>query len=90
MIVGLLAGLFLVPLVLLWLGHRLRRRTPGERGVFWGATIGHSLGILATLTAVHYPPVLWTEGWRAVAVHWSMVVGALLGAAAGAAAGRPR
>ncbi|HEX8318780.1 hypothetical protein [Longimicrobium sp.] len=90
MIWGLLAGLFLAPVALLWLGHRLRRRAPGARAVFWGATIGHSLGIIATLAAVHYPPVLWTDGWRAVAVHWSMVAGALLGAAAGAAAGRGR
>ncbi|HEY7770035.1 hypothetical protein [Longimicrobium sp.] len=90
MIGGLLAGLFLVPVALLWLGHRLRRRAPGARAVFWGATAGHSIGILVTLAAAHYPPVLWTEGWRAVAVHWSMVAGALLGAAAGAVAGRGR
>ena len=87
---GLLAGLFLVPVALLWLGHRLRRRTPGARAVFWGATTGHSLGIVVTLAALHYPPVLWTQGWRAMAVHWSMVLGALLGAAAGVAAGRGR
>jgi hypothetical protein len=90
MIWGLLAGLFLVPVVLLWLGHRLRRRAHGARAVFWGATIGHSIGIAVTLAAVHYPPVQWTEGWRAVAVHWSMVLGAVVGAAAGAAAGRGR
>lgn len=90
MIWGLLAGLFLVPVALLWLGHRLRRRAPGARAVFWGVTIGHSIGIIATLAAAHYPPVLWTEGWRAVAVHWSMVAGALLGAGVGAAAGRGR
>ena len=51
MIGGLLAGLFLVPVVLLWLGHRLRRRTAGARAVFWGATIGHSIGIAVTLAA---------------------------------------
>lgn len=88
MIWGLLAGLFLVPVVLLWLGHRLRRRAPGARAVFWGATIGHSMGIIVMLAAVHYPPVVWTEGWRAVAVHWSMVAGAVLGGALGVAARR--
>lgn len=88
MIWGLLAGLFLVPVALLWLGHRLRRRAPGARAVFWGATIGHSMGIIVMLAAVHYPPVVWSEGWRAVAVHWSMVAGAVLGGALGVAARR--
>ena len=88
MIWGLLAGLFLVPVALLWLGHRLRRRGPGARAIFWGATIGHSIGIIVALAAVHYPPVLWVEGWRAVAVHWSMVAFAMLGGALGIVARR--
>ena len=82
---GLLVGLFGVPSVLLWLGHRLRRRPPRMRAVFWGATIGYVLGMLATLWALHYPPILWAGAdMRTAVVHWGMVVGAVLGAGWGA------
>ena len=87
MTAALLVGLFVAPALLLWLGHRLRRHSARLRGVFWGGVIGHSLGMLITLFAAHYPPVFWEgEGWwRAVAVHASMLAGASLGAAAGVA-----
>ena len=87
MTAGLLAGLLLAPVLLLWAGHGLRRRSARVRGAFWGGTIGHSLGMLVTLAAAHYPPVAW-EGARAVAVHTSMLAGAVLGAAVGAALAR--
>lgn len=89
MTMALLAGLFAVPALLLWLGHRLRHRTPAARGVFWGALLGHTLGMLVTLGALHYPPVLWggTAG-RELAVHASMAAGAALGAAGGWMLGR--
>ncbi|HEV2149671.1 MAG TPA: hypothetical protein VGR37_19885 [Longimicrobiaceae bacterium] len=90
MTAALLAGLFAVPALLLWLGHRLRRRTARSRTIFWGAVVGHSVGILVTLLAAHYPPVPWEGGWRAFAVHASMLAGAALGAAAGAARGSHR
>lgn len=78
---ALVAGLFIVPALLLWLGHRLRRQTNARRRVFWGATLGYLAGMLATLVAIHYPPVLWTGGdWRTAVVHWGMVVGAAVGA----------
>lgn len=88
MIWGLLAGLFVVPLVLLWMGHRLRRRAPRWRSAFWGAVAGHSAGVLATLWVLHYPAVLWGDGAREMAVHWSMVLGALLGGVIGAGIAR--
>ena len=82
--VALVIGLFVVPAVLLWLGHRLRRQTPARRRVFWGATVGYLLGMLATLIVIHYPPVLWTGGgWRTAVVHWGMIVGAVVGAGVG-------
>lgn len=87
---GLLAGLFVVPALLLWLGHRLRHRDSARRRVFWGAVAGHTLGMLVTMVAVHYPPVLWGGGWRDAAVHWPMLLGGLLGAGAGWLAGRGR
>lgn len=85
---ALVIGLFIVPAVLLWLGHRMRRHPAVRRRVFWGATIGYVLGMLLMLAAIHYPPVLWAGGgWRTAVVHWGMVVGALLGAAGGWALG---
>lgn len=85
---ALLAGLFLVPAVLLWMGHRLRRRTGGWRAAFWGACAGYGVGMLASLVALHQPPVLWAGGWRAAVVHWAMLAGPALGCAIGALLGR--
>jgi hypothetical protein len=82
---ALVVGLFIIPALLLWLGHRLRRHTPARRRVFWGATIGYLAGMLLVLVAIHYPAVLWTGGgWRTALVHWGMVVGTLMGAGVGA------
>jgi hypothetical protein len=89
--VALLIGLFVAPAVLPWLGHRLRRRTPRMRAVFWGATIGYGLGLLATLAALHVPPVLWIGGdARTALVHGGMLLGAVLGAAIGGMMGGRR
>lgn len=88
-VLALLAGMFGVPGLLLWLGHGLRRRPPAWRRAFWGAVLGHTLGVLLTLAAVLYPPVHWEgDGWRDAAVHGSMLLGAVLGGAAGAAGAR--
>ncbi len=81
---ALLVGMFIVPVGLLWLGHRLRRRTAPSRDVFWGAVAGHTLGMLASLAAMHVPAVLWAGGdARTIIVHWAMLVGALAGGAIG-------
>ena len=84
---ALLVGLFVIPALLLVLGHRLRRRKPFWRRVFWGAVAGHSVALLIMLAATMYPPVLWEGGLRArdIAVHWSMVLGAVVGSAIAAA-----
>lgn len=83
--VALLAGLFAIPALLLALGHRLRRRPPFWRQVFWGAVAGHSLALLLTLTVALARPVAWEGGPRARdnAVHWSLLLGAMVGGAAG-------
>ncbi len=84
---ALLAGLLAAPAFLVWAGHRLRRRSPRVRGAFWGGLLGHSLGMLVTLAAAHYPPVHWDGSpWRTAAVHASMLLGTVLGAAVGALA----
>ncbi len=83
-LLALLAGMFVVPVALLWLGHRLRRRSARSRGVFWGAVVGHTLGMLASVAAMHVPAVLWAGGdARTIVVHWGMLIGAIVGAAFG-------
>jgi hypothetical protein len=79
--VALLMGLFVVPALLLAIGHRLRRRPPLWRRVFWGGVIGHSIAIVVMLIASMYPPVFWEGGLRArdAAVHWALMLGAMVG-----------
>lgn len=78
--VALLAGLFGAPALLLWLGHGLRHRGPRGRGVFWGAVVGHGVGMAVTLAAALAPPVAWEAGvGRAVLVHGSLALGAVVG-----------
>lgn len=91
---GLLAGLFLVPLLLLWLGHGYRTLSPLARRCFWGGLLGFLAGLGVTLVLMLLPPVLWPQGatagageWRTVGVHWGLVLGAVAGVAVGAALG---
>jgi uncharacterized membrane protein YkvI len=81
---ALLLGLLVIPALLLWLGHRLRDRTPRQRGAFWGGIIGHTAALLVALLALHFPPVLWTGNVRTAIAFWLMCVGAAAGAAIGA------
>jgi protein-S-isoprenylcysteine O-methyltransferase Ste14 len=81
----LLVGFFVVPAVLLALGHRLRDRSARQRGAFWGGIIGHSVALLVAVSALHFPPVLWHSDTRVALAFWSMLLGAAIGAAAGAA-----
>jgi hypothetical protein len=87
---ALLLGLFVVPTLLLVLGHRLRERSERQRGAFWGGVIGHSTAALVAITAMHYPPVLWTTDARTTLAFWAMLVGGLIGAGIGALRGRRR
>ena len=79
-----LVGLLVVPVLLLWLGHRLRDRSPAQRGAFWGGVIGHTAAILVALMLMHYPPVMWTGHPRAGIIMWVLLLGAAVGAAVGA------
>lgn len=91
MIVGrwiLLVGLLIVPGVLLWLGHRLRDRSPAQRGAFWGGVIGHTLAMLIGLVALQFPPVLWSGDVRTVLAFWLMLLGGAAGALIGAVRAR--
>jgi hypothetical protein len=85
-------GLFIVPLVLLAMGHDLRKRPARQRGTFWGAASGYFAGVLVTAVLTVMPPVHWSAGSppRDLAVHFSMVAGTILGAMAGSFLRRAR
>jgi protein-S-isoprenylcysteine O-methyltransferase Ste14 len=86
---ALLVGFFVVPTILLMIGHRLRERTPRQRGAFWGGIVGHSIALLVAIGALHYPPVIWTTDVRIAIGFWSMLLGGAVGAAIGALRARP-
>jgi hypothetical protein len=86
---GLLAfliGLFVVPVLLLWYGHKLRRRSARARAVFWGALIGHCIAGTLAVTLGMIPPEAWTpdERVRGFIGLWSLSVFPLAGALLGA------
>lgn len=82
---GLLLGMFGVPALLLWLGHRLRDRSDRQRGAFWGGVVGHSVGVLLALVALQWPPVSWTGGVREWLAFWGMALAGAFGMLVGAA-----
>lgn len=86
-IAAFLLGLFGVPIALLMLGHKLRKRTDRERGAFWGAVIGHCVGGILAVTLGMIPPENWTsdETMRGFAGLWAMLVLPVIGALVGAA-----
>jgi hypothetical protein len=81
----MLFGVFVVPALLLWGGHKLRRRPPAWRGAFWGAVIGHLVAMVVGSIAGMVPAAEWsaTDTWRGVFGFWSFtlapITGALLG-----------
>lgn len=87
---ALLAGLFVVPVVLLWLGHRLRRRPARLRGAFWGGVIGYGIASVAALVAGMYPPAEWSDGdvVRGLLGFWLLLIAPLVGAVLGAVSAR--
>lgn len=92
-LVTLLIGLFVVPVALLWLGHRLRRRTARQRAIFWGALSGHVAAMLVATVAVTVPAEMWgaQDLARGMLGYGSLVLLPLLGAVAGTLnAGRAR
>jgi hypothetical protein len=84
-ITAMLLGVFIVPVLLLWLGHRLRRRPAPLRGAFWGAIVGHVVAILLGLTFGMIPPEEWSSGdrLRGALGLWSFLVLPAIGAAIG-------
>lgn len=81
-IAAMLLGAFGVPVVLLVLGHRFRRRSPRARRVFWGALIGHLLAVPIACAAAMYPAAEWDAGdrFRGALGLWSLLVLPVVGA----------
>ena len=87
-----LAGLFGVPLALLALGHRIRRRRPRVRRAFMGAFAGHCVaGVVAVVWGM-IPPEAWTPGetGRGFFGLWALLIFPVVGAAVGATSVRAR
>ncbi|MDQ3081802.1 MAG: hypothetical protein M3R07_06270 [Gemmatimonadota bacterium] len=84
-IVALLIGLFIVPGIMLYLGHRLRRRSFRARKIFWGMFFGHTTGALLATWYSMIPPELWSSSdfWRRALGFYGMLLGGLVGALIG-------
>jgi len=81
-LIAFLTGLFVIPIWLLWLGHKLRRRSRRGRRVFWGAVVGYCIaGTLAVIGGM-IPPEAWVSGEtiRGLVGYWGMLVVPVLGA----------
>ena len=78
-----LAGLLVIPLLFLTLGHRWRRRGPRARAAFWGGLTGYLLASCAALVAGMSPAAEWSPGdtLRGALGFWSLLVAPALGAA---------
>ena len=81
----MLAGVFLVPTVLVWAGHRLRRRPPRWRSAFWGGLIGHVLAIPVASVAAMTPAAEWapTDTVRGLLGFWLLFLAPVIGALVG-------
>jgi hypothetical protein len=86
-LIALLAGLFVIPVILLYIGHRLRRRSRRWRLMFWGALLGHTVAAVFALWYSMIPPETWTSAdfTRGLFGFYGMLLGALTGALAGLA-----
>ena|GEM_PF-907354 len=82
---ALLAGLFGAPMLLLWAGHHLRRKSRRVRGAFWGGLAGHTIASLIAIWYSMVPPEAWSasDTVRGVGGFYWMMVGAIIGAAIG-------
>ena len=83
--VALLLGIFGVPMVLLWAGHRMRRRSARWHAAFWGGIAGHLLALIVGSVAAMTPAEQWAPAdvWRGALGLWSFLVLPTIGAAIG-------
>lgn len=73
-----------MPVVLLWVGHSYRNRSPASKRFFWGGIIGYITAIMVVTTLLLIPPVSWGAegGMRWLAIQWAPLVLPLAGATA--------
>ncbi len=85
-IAAMLLGAFVVPAILLWAGHRLRRRSARWHAAFWGAVAGHVLALAIAPIAAMSPAEQWSDAnvVRGAVGLWSFLVLPLAGAVVGA------
>ena len=78
-----LIGLYVMPIVLLAWGHRIRRLSPGMRRAFWGAITGHCIAGVLAVTLGMIPPEAWTaeEPIRGFFGLWALLALPVTGAA---------
>jgi hypothetical protein len=79
-----LIGLYVFPLVFLWWGHHLKKKSPTTRRAFWGAIAGHCVaGTLALFAGVLFPEE-WDaqERIRGLLGLWSLTIFPVVGAVA--------
>jgi hypothetical protein len=76
-----LLGLFIVPIVLLAMGHKLRRRSTRVQKAFWGGVFGYCVAGTAAVIYGMIPPENWVEGEtaRGFIGFWGMLVLPILG-----------
>jgi hypothetical protein len=81
-----IVGLYVVPIVLLAWGHKIRRLSPKSRRAFWGAIIGHCVAGILAVTLGMIPPEAWTseETIRGFFGLWALFLLPLIGGATGA------
>jgi ABC-type spermidine/putrescine transport system permease subunit II len=85
-LMAMLAGVFVVPVVLLVLGHRLRRRGARWQRAFWGAVIAHVVMAPIALVAAMSPAAEWApaDTLRGALGFWSLLVVPAIGGLVGA------
>ncbi|MGV3710682.1 MAG: hypothetical protein ACO1Q7_17805 [Gemmatimonas sp.] len=84
-LIALLSGLFVVPLALLSISHKLRRRSPRLQAAFWGALWAHILAAVAAIIASMIAAEEWqsTDTWRGFFGFWAMLAAPLIGGVIG-------
>lgn len=87
-----LAGLFGVPLALLWAGQRFRTFPAATLGAYRGAIVGYGVSSLAVAAVLIAPPYTWppTSPGLRVLLASGLLAGPLLGALAGRLLAGPR
>lgn len=86
-VLAMLLGVFVVPALLLWAGHRFRRRSPRTQSMFRGALAGHVAALVVGTWAALTPAEAWapTDVVRGAFALWSFLLLPLLGALVGLA-----